>query len=139
MHEYRTSRKAGFWLRVSALTLDEVVLVVLTGVLVVGMQTLFGHHVLSPWWQKLLFYELLDYNYYTLCWVFGGQTIGKRVLRTKVVKTDLTPLTYKDAFIRYWVWMVGVAMLGVGYFWIAFHKDKRGWNDLAARTIVVRL
>jgi uncharacterized RDD family membrane protein YckC len=81
----------------------------------------------------------LDYNYYTLCWVFGGQTIGKRILRTKVLKTDFTPLTYKDAFIRYWVWMVGVAMLGVGYFWIGFDKDKRGWNDIAARTMVVRI
>jgi uncharacterized RDD family membrane protein YckC len=139
IHSHTTYLKAGFWLRVSALTLDEVVLVVITGVLVVGIQTIFGHHVLSPLWQKILFYELLDYNYYTLCWVFGGQTIGKRILRTKVLKTDFTPLTYKDAFIRYWVWMVGVAMLGVGYFWIGFDKDKRGWNDIAARTMVVRI
>ncbi|MDA8233586.1 MAG: RDD family protein [Clostridia bacterium] len=131
--------KAGFWLRVSALTIDEIILVALTFVLLM----LLGPYLPEGWgtslWFILIFYEILDYNYYTLFWVFGGQTPGKRLLRTKVVKYDGSGLSYKDAFIRYWVWMIGVAMLGIGYFWIAWEKDKRGWNDLAASTYVVRL
>jgi hypothetical protein len=35
-----------------------------------------------------LFYEIIAYNYNTLFWVFGGQTIGKMLVRTKIVKTD---------------------------------------------------
>lgn len=79
------------------------------------------------WWIRILFYELIDYNYYTLCWRFGGQTVGKRILRAKVVRMDGSPLSYWDAVVRYWVWMVGMALAGIGYFWIAWDKEKRGW------------
>lgn len=132
-------QKAGFWLRVLALTIDEIILVGITYILYQWIKTM----ILVPWidsiWFILLFYELVDYNYYTLFWVFGGQTIGKMIVRTKIVKTDGSKFTYKDAFIRYWVWMIGVALLGIGYFWIAWQKIKQGWNDLAAKTYVVKI
>ena len=92
----------------------------------------------SPWFI-LLVYELLDYNYYTLFWVYRGQTPGKRMMKTKLIKVDGTVFTYKDAFVRYWVWMIGVALLGIGYFWIAWHNNKQGWNDIVSKTYVVKV
>lgn len=62
--------------------------------------------------------------------VFGGQTPGKKLLKTKLVKADGSVFTYKEAFIRYWTWMFGVALLGIGYFWIAWDKNKQSWNGL---------
>lgn len=133
------NQKAGFWLRVLALTIDEIILVLLTYILFLWLKP-----IIPPLWEQsiwviLLFYEVIDYNYYTLFWVFGGQTIGKMLVRTKIVKSDGTRFTYKDAFIRYWVWMFGVALLGIGYFWIAWQKNKQGWNDLAAKTFVIKI
>jgi uncharacterized RDD family membrane protein YckC len=132
-------RKAGFWMRVSALTIDEIILVALTYVLLQIVKPLISSDLLHSVWFIILFYEFLDYNYYTLFWVFGGQTPGKKILKTKLIKVDGSDFTYKDAFIRYWSWMIGVALLGIGYIWIAFHKNKQGWNDIAAKTYVVRL
>jgi uncharacterized RDD family membrane protein YckC len=132
-------RKAGFWLRVSALTIDEIILVTLTYVLLQLMQPLISIELLHSMWFIILFYEFLDYNYYTLFWVFGGQTPGKKILKTKLIKVDGSNFTYRDAFIRYWSWMIGVALLGIGYFWIAFDTNKQGWNDIAAKTYVIRL
>jgi uncharacterized RDD family membrane protein YckC len=132
-------RKAGFWMRVSALTIDEIILVTLTYVLLQIVKPLISSDLLHSVWFIILFYEFLDYNYYTLFWVFGGQTPGKKILKTKLIKVDGSDFTYKDAFIRYWSWMIGVALLGIGYIWIAFHKNKQGWNDIAAKTYVVRL
>jgi uncharacterized RDD family membrane protein YckC len=132
-------QKAGFWMRVSALTIDEIILVLLTYVLLQLLKPILSADLLHSIWFIILFYELLDYNYYTLFWVFGGQTPGKKILRTKLVKIDGSKFTYKDSFIRYWAWMIGVALLGIGYFWIAINKDKQGWNDLAAKTYVIRL
>jgi uncharacterized RDD family membrane protein YckC len=132
-------RKAGFWMRVSALTIDEILLVALTYVLLQIVKPLISSDLLHSVWFIILFYEFLDYNYYTLFWVFGGQTPGKKILKTKLIKVDGSDFTYKDAFIRYWSWMIGVALLGIGYIWIAFHKNKQGWNDIAAKTYVVRL
>lgn len=132
-------RKAGFWTRVAALTIDEIILVSLTYVLWTLLRPVLPEGLAHSVWFILGFYEFLDYNYYTLFWVFGGQTPGKKLLRTRLVKADGKAFTYKDAFVRYWVWMIGVACLGIGYFWIAWHKQKRGWNDLAAHTYVVHL
>lgn len=132
-------KKAGFWMRVSALCIDEVILVALTYVLWAALKPIWPASWLHSIWFLVLFYECLDYNYYTLFWVFGGQTPGKRILKTKVVKVDGSPFSYRDAFVRYWVWMVGVALAGIGYFWIAWDKEKRGWNDLMAKTLVIRL
>lgn len=132
-------RKAGFWMRVSALTIDEVILVTLTYVLLQIVKPLISVVLLHSVWFIILFYMLLDYNYYTLFWVFGGQTPGKKIMKTKLIKVDGSDFTYKDAIIRYWTWMVGVTLLGIGYFWIAFNKNKQGWNDIVAKTYVVRL
>ncbi len=35
--------------------------------------------------------------------------------------------------------MIGVALLGIGYFWIAWEKNKQRWNDLVANTYVIRI
>ncbi|WCN36250.1 RDD family protein [Aneurinibacillus uraniidurans] len=133
------NQKAGFWLRVLALTIDEIILVLLTYLLYQWLKPI----ILTPWsesiWFILIFYEFIDYNYYTLFWFLGGQTIGKMLVRTKIVKIDGSKFTYKDAFVRYWIWMIGVALLGIGYFWIAWQKDKQGWNDIAAKTYVIKI
>lgn len=131
--------KAGFWLRVSALTIDEIILVSLTFLLWLIFKSFIPRTLSHSIWFVLLFYEFIDYNYYTLFWILGGQTPGKKLLKTKLVKADCSAFTYKDAFIRYWTWMLGVAMFGIGYFWIAWEKDKRGWNDLAAKTYVIKI
>lgn len=60
-------------------------------------------------------------------------------MKSKLIKADGSDFTYKDAFIRYWTWIIGVALLGIGYFWIALDKNKQGWNDIVAKTYVVRL
>lgn len=133
------NQKAGFWLRVLALTIDEIILVLLTYLLYQWLKPI----ILTPWsesiWFILIFYECIDYNYYTLFWFLGGQTIGKMLVRTKIVKIDGSKFTYKDAFVRYWIWMIGVALLGIGYFWIAWQKNKQGWNDIAAKTYVIKI
>lgn len=134
-----TEEKAGFWLRVLALTIDEFILVIITFILLQAIKYFASVNLAQNLLYILLFYELLDYNYYTLFWVYSGQTPGKRIMKTKLIKVDGTVFTYKDAFIRYWIWMIGVALLGIGYLWIAWDKNKQGWNDIASKTYVIKL
>ncbi len=128
---------AGFWKRVTALTLDEIVLFIVTWLLLVIMGYTTKMEMIHRLVVQISLYEVLDYNYYTLCWYFFGQTVGKRFMKIKVVKIDGQSLTYKDVFVRYWTWMIGIAVFGIGYFWISWDKNKRGWNDHAAKTIVI--
>lgn len=134
-----TAQKAGFWLRVSALTIDEILLISLTYILLCLINPYVPQDFRHSIWFDLLFYETIDYNYYTLFWVSTGQTLGKKLLKTKLVKADGSRFTYKNAVVRYWTWMVGMASLGLGYFWIAWDENKRGWNDLASKTLVIKV
>jgi uncharacterized RDD family membrane protein YckC len=132
-------KKAGFLMRVTALTIDEIILVTLTFILLKLINIYVSYNLIHSLWAVILFYECLDYNYYTLFWYFGGQTPGKKLIKLKLVKVDESAFTYKDAFIRYWTWMIGVALLGIGYFWIIGNKNKQGWNDIMAKTFVIKL
>ena len=134
-----TNEKAGFRLRVAALTIDEIILITFTYVIFGLIKGYLPSNFQGSLVFIVIFYEIIDYNYYTLFWIFGGQTPGKKILKIKVMKWDGSPLNYKDAFVRYWIWMIGVTLIGIGYFWIVFEKDKRGWNDIVAKTHVIKL
>jgi len=71
-------------------------------------------------------------------WVHGGQTVGMRAWRIRVVRADGSPLTWARAAARFGVGTLSLALAGLGLWWSVFDRDKRGWHDLCAGTRVVR-
>ena len=70
---------------------------------------------------------------------YNGQTPGKMLLGIRVVKTDGSPLTGSDAFVRYLGYALNWLSLGVGWLWVFFDEDRQGWHDKLARTYVVKV
>ena len=70
----------------------------------------------------------------------SGQTPGKRILKIKVVKKEGNAAPgYIGAFLREFVGkFISGIVLGLGYVWILFDKQKQGWHDKIAGTIVVK-
>lgn len=68
-----------------------------------------------------------------------GQTLGKKFMNIRVVKVDGTPLTAADVIVRCVGYFVN-SILGIplGFLWAFWDKDRQGWHDKLARTIVVR-
>jgi uncharacterized RDD family membrane protein YckC len=66
-----------------------------------------------------------------------GKTIGKWLLGLRVVAADQGAVTYRRALLR-WIAMVGFAPVLLGFLWILWSPEKRGWHDLLARTWVIR-
>lgn len=129
-------RRANFIERLSALAMDEVILVAFTALVIVLLKNYLNIKLTIV--QLALLYEFIDYNYYTLFWRFTAKTPGKVLLHLRIAKIDGSRLTYKDVFIRYWVWMIGVTLLGYGYISISWNNKKQGWNDIAAKTYVIK-
>jgi uncharacterized RDD family membrane protein YckC len=77
--------------------------------------------------------------YFIVSWLRGGQTIGMKPWRLRVVRADGAPLVMSRALIRFGVGIVSVAALGAGFWWALIDADKRAWHDIAAGTLVVRL
>lgn len=79
---------------------------------------------------------LLAGAYFVLSWRRGGQTVGMRPWRLKVVAADGKPASVRKLCLRYLVaWLTPV----VGLLWTLFDAERRGLHDIASGTVFVRL
>ena len=67
----------------------------------------------------------------------NGQTVGKMLMKIRVVKTDGTPISDADAVVRYLGYLLdGIFLLG----WLSalFDENRQCWHDKLAKTYVVK-
>ena len=134
---------AGFWIRVAASVADSVVLNVLLAVLAVGFVFLVGGGLdpkkimtMSPLMYGVLLLVPLAYHVYFLG--KRGYTPGKGFLGLQVIRRDGTGMSYGDAAIRTFSYVVSYFPLLLGFLWVAFDRNKQGWHDKIARTRVIK-
>ena len=90
------------------------------------------------WWYRLLLLSV-TVGYYVLSWRYGGQTIGMRAWRLRVVDRNGASPGWGAALLRFIVAQVSFAALFIGFLWCLFERERRGWHDLASGTRVLRL
>jgi len=78
----------------------------------------------------------VSFLFYGWFWTHGGQTLGMRAWKLKVLTIDGKPLSWLQALSRFAAAFLSWAVLGVGFLWIAFDKDRRGWHDHLSKTAV---
>jgi uncharacterized RDD family membrane protein YckC len=134
---------ASLWLRMIAAAYDLLPLIGLW--FVAGMLALaitgaaLDPHRLA---HKLLVQALvlaLSAVYFVVSWTRGGQTIGMRAWRLRVVSADGSALGSWRALLRFSVALVSLAALGMGFWWALWDREKRAWHDIAAATTMVRM
>jgi uncharacterized RDD family membrane protein YckC len=115
--------RAGFWIRMAALLLDALLVGFLMGVL---------RHKFDA--------ELLVLAIYgAVMWKLRGSTVGGIVFDLQVVRLDDRPVDWETAIIRALSCFLSLAVIGLGFFWIAFDAGKQAWHDKIAGTVVVRV
>lgn len=77
--------------------------------------------------------------YALLSWRRGGQTLGMRPWRLKVVAADGGRAGTRALVVRYAVATLSLAAAGLGLLWCLVDRERRGWHDLASGTVLVRL
>jgi uncharacterized RDD family membrane protein YckC len=76
-------------------------------------------------------------GYYGISWTRGGQTLGMKVWRFRVVRLDGAPLCWSDALLRLAVAMPAWLPLGIGLIAAAWDTERRSWHDRWSRTRLV--
>ena len=77
-------------------------------------------------------------GYFVLSWARGGQTLGMRAWRIRVVAAEGGALPWPRAVLRFAVAMLSLSALGLGFLWCLIDRERRGWHDIAARAACVR-
>ncbi len=77
--------------------------------------------------------------YFAGFWVRGGQTLGLRTWRLKLVTKDGGPITWKVALKRFAYAWISLLCLGLGFLWVLHDRDKLAWHDRWAGTRMVLL
>jgi uncharacterized RDD family membrane protein YckC len=76
--------------------------------------------------------------YFPWYWSRGGQTLGMKLMRIKVVRdADGGPVSVGQAILRLIGFWVSTLVFYIGFIWIFIDSRRRGWPDLLGGTIVI--
>lgn len=89
--------------------------------------------------KKNIIFPLVWMTYSTLFLGMWSVTPGKKIMGLAVRGMNGLPLSWKDAFARSLFTLVSGYFVFLGFIWALWEKDKRGWHDLLAETMVVPL
>ena len=79
------------------------------------------------------------YVYFTWFWVNGGQTLGMKTWKIRLVTLDGSRLSWTSASIRFVTAIISWCCCGLGYLWSLFDRDRRCWHDIASRSVLLDL
>lgn len=131
---------AGLFRRLAALLYDAVLL---SGVLFAATLVLLplrGGQAFAPNDAVYSLYLLaVGFGFFGWFWTHGGQTLGMRAWKIRLVAVDGGPVSWRQAWIRYAVAPLSLFCFGLGFFWASIQAEGRSWHDLAAGTRVVRV
>lgn len=90
-------------------------------------------------WLELLLMLAACFGYFGLSWRRGGQTLGMRAWRLKLLRADGGVPGWQALAIRYVVAGVSLAACGLGFAWSLIDRERRSWHDRASGTVVLRM
>lgn len=127
--------------RLGAMIYDTVLagfsIVVVAGILAVIFQTMTG--IRLPDVVMILLYAAMAYGFFTFFWMRGGQTLGMRAWKVRVVADDGQPINRQQATARFLWSIVSWAALGIGFLVSLVNADKLAWHDRFSGTRLVRV
>ena len=75
--------------------------------------------------------------YFVWFWTRGGQTLPMKTWRIRLVRHDGAPVGTGRAVHRYGLAILGIAALGLGFFWALLDRDRQFLHDRLAGTALI--
>jgi uncharacterized RDD family membrane protein YckC len=86
-----------------------------------------------------VFFVAVPFLFFGWFWTHGGQTLGMRAWRLKLIDEGGEPVTWRLSLIRVAGAYLSTLALGLGYLWILFDAGKLAWHDRLSSTRLVVL
>lgn len=81
----------------------------------------------------------LSILYFGWFWTHGGQTLGMKTWKIKLIANDSQAINWKQVLIREITAIISWLLLGLGFIWSIFDKQKRSWHDITSNTRLIDL
>lgn len=142
---------AGFWIRLAAFILDFILIIVVTTLFAIpaiviadlipernptGFEILLGAVLLALLFALGLAIVSMILLYFPILEGRFGRTVGKSLLRLRVLRENGLPIGYKEAFLRRLSFYFEI--FAVDALFIPFTSKKQRAFDIVAKTVVVR-
>lgn len=133
-HEKGTARPyVGLPRRLAAMLYDFLLLIALWWLVSMAFLPLSGGEAIVRGSQLFHLYQLAlaltPLLFFVGFWSRGGQTLGMRAWRFKVVTSSGAPLTPGAALKRAGAALLSLVPAGLGFWWAIFDRDKLAWHD----------
>jgi uncharacterized RDD family membrane protein YckC len=83
---------------------------------------------------QLFIFEIIPLIFFTGFWIRGGQTLGMRAWRLKLVRMDGQAIGWGDALKRHLAALLSLLVFGLGFVWILVDPQKLAWHDRLSKT-----
>lgn len=94
-----------------------------------------GHSPLAQLYWPLALLAMVGFHVWF--WSHGGQTLGMKSWRVRVINEQGQDPNLQQALLRYlWAW-VSAGALGLGFIWMLFDPQQRCWHDRLSGTRLV--
>jgi len=127
--------KPGFLRRLTVILYD---LLLLLAVLFVATALLLPLNAGKAFTAQQFFFPLylllVSFLFYAWFWTHGGQTLGLRAWKIRVLTLDRKPISWKQALLRFMAAIVSWGFCGLGFLWILIDKNQRSWHDHLSKT-----
>ncbi|RDH80838.1 MAG: RDD family protein [endosymbiont of Seepiophila jonesi] len=128
----------GFFRRIAAMLYDGLLLVALmavaTTLITLPLEMPSGSLLVV---YQLFLFEIIPLAFFTGFWAWGGQTLGMRAWRLRLVRADGGKPTWSDALKRHLAAIFSWLIFGLGFLWIFFDPEKLAWHDRMSGTRLV--
>ena len=94
-------------------------------------------HVLYPFFIAYIY--LVSFIFFGWFWTHGGQTLGLKTWRIKLISENGAAVGWKHALARYIASLVCCLSLGIGFLWCYTNQERLAWNDIFSKTRLQRL
>ena len=93
---------------------------------------------------RLSYLGLVIFLFFGWFWTHGGQTIGMRAWKIRLLDAASEPgsliaIDWRQAFVRLLVAGLSLAAAGLGFLWAVFDRENRTWHDIASQSRLVKI
>lgn len=133
------SEPAGLIRRLAAILYDTLVLIAVLLVAAVPFDLIARGAPTSEAGRHLFQFYLLvvAFLFFGWFWVHGGQTLGMRAWRLRVVNRAGGAVSWSQALLRFLAALLSWVPFGAGYLWVLADRDRCTWHDRLSGTRMI--